>query len=295
MSCPSSQPTSRLLKQFKQNHKCRPFLKWAGGKFRLTEQINACFPKGKNCLIEPFVGAGSVFLNSQFERYILVDINADLINLFNLVKQDVEAYISASRQIFFHPEANQATYYYAQRARFNASQDPFERSIIFLYLNRFGFNGLCRYNSRYEFNVPFGRHKIHYFPEAELYFFAEKAQRAEFICGDFQKAFQLADKDSVIYCDPPYAPLLQQTNFTRYSGNDFSEEDQIGLATLARITAQEHNIPVVISNHDTPFTRKIYKGAKLKKLQVNRFISQHKEKRVQVSELLAIFNQYSSR
>lgn len=266
------------------------FLKWAGGKFRLTEQINACFPKGKKCLIEPFVGAGSVFLNSQFERYILLDINADLINLFNFVKQDVEAYINASREIFFHPEANSAAYYYTQRDRFNASQDPFERSILFLYLNRFGFNGLCRYNARNQFNVPFGSHKIHYFPETELRFFAQKAQCAEFICADFEQAFQLADENSVIYCDPPYAPLLQESNFTRYSGNDFSEQEQIRLAELAMSTAQQHKIPVVISNHDTAFTRKIYKGAKLKKLQVRRFISHHKEKRVAVSELLAVFN-----
>ncbi len=148
--------------------KHRPFLKWAGGKFRLTDDLNRVFPKRKQCLIEPFVGAGAVFLNSHFERYILADINPDLINLFNIVKDNVDAYIEACKPIFFAENANTADYYYAQREAFNQSTDPFVRSVLFLYLNRFGFNGLCRYNSKNEFNVPFGAYKTHYFPEDEL-------------------------------------------------------------------------------------------------------------------------------
>ncbi|VEH65633.1 DNA adenine methylase [Rodentibacter pneumotropicus] len=155
-------------------------MKWAGGKFRLTDDINKAFPKKKQCLIEPFVGAGAVFLNSNFERYILADINPDLINLFNIVKDNVDQYIDACKPIFFSPHANTPEYYYAKRQQFNESRDPFERSVIFLYLNRFGFNGLCRYNSKNEFNVPFGDYKTHYFPEDELRYFAYKAQSAVF-------------------------------------------------------------------------------------------------------------------
>ena len=126
----------------KSRIKHRPFLKWAGGKFRLTDDLNRVFPKRKQCLIEPFVGAGAVFLNSHFERYILADINPDLINLFNIVKENVDAYIEACKPIFFAENANTADYYYAQRDAFNQSTDPFVRSVLFLYLNRFGFNGL---------------------------------------------------------------------------------------------------------------------------------------------------------
>ena len=178
--------------------KSRPFLKWAGGKFRLTDEINRLLPKRKQCLVEPFVGAGAVFLNSNFKRYILADINPDLINLFNIVKQDVDAYILAAKPIFFHPEANTENYYYAKRDEFNQSTDIFQRSVLFLYLNRFGFNGLCRYNSKNEFNVPFGDYKTHYFPEEELRFFAAKAQSAVFICADFQQTFPMAEENSVI-------------------------------------------------------------------------------------------------
>ncbi|PJG82955.1 Dam family site-specific DNA-(adenine-N6)-methyltransferase [Caviibacterium pharyngocola] len=273
----------------KSVQKHRPFLKWAGGKFRLTEEITKCFPKKKRCLIEPFVGAGSVFLNSSFERYILADINPDLINLFNIVKQDVDHYIDACKTVFFHPQANTEAYYYAQREQFNRSVNSFERSVLFLYLNRFGFNGLCRYNSKNEFNVPFGSYKKHYFPEIELRYFSAKAQSAVFICADFQEVFKLADKQSVIYCDPPYAPIRQETNFTGYAGNEFSLIHQTTLAELAKKTATERNIPVIISNHDTQFTRAIYQGAKVKRLKVQRSISQSSAKRIKVNELIASF------
>lgn len=272
-----------------QLEKYRPFLKWAGGKFRLTETINKTLPKGKNCLIEPFVGAGAVFLNSHFERYVLFDINPDLIGLFNIVKTDVDNYIQAARALFEHVDANTEYFYYVQRTTFNASTNPFERAVLFLYLNRFGYNGLCRYNLKGEFNVPFGRFKKNYFPEKELRQFAEKAQRAEFICGDFQDAFQYADESSVIYCDPPYAPLEQASNFTGYAGNVFDLEKQALLATLAKDTAYLKSIPVIISNHDTPFTREIYKGAKIKSLKVQRFISRSSTTRLKVKELIAIF------
>lgn len=137
--------------------KNRAFLKWAGGKYPLLDDIKRHLPQGE-CLIEPFVGAGSVFLNTDFSRYILADINSDLISLYNIVKTRTDEYVQASRELFM-PETNQAEVYYQFREEFNASQDPFRRAVLFLYLNRFGYNGLCRYNLRGEFNVPFGRYK----------------------------------------------------------------------------------------------------------------------------------------
>ena len=270
--------------------KHRPFLKWAGGKFRLTEHINSAFPANKECLIEPFVGAGAVFLNSNFKRYILADINPDLINLFNIVKNDVEQYILDSKPLFKAENANTSEYYYNKRGQFNCSKDPFERAILFLYLNRYGFNGLCRYNRKNEFNVPFGAYKTHYFPEDELRYFSHKAQSAVFFCRDFQETFKLAEKNTVIYCDPPYAPLSQGSNFTGYSGNQFDLADQKALAELARLTHKERQISVLISNHDTKFTREIYKDAVLKTIKVQRSISQSPNKRIKVKELIAIFH-----
>lgn len=272
------------------NTKHRAFLKWAGGKYRLIDQISQHLPQ-KACLIEPFVGAGSVFLNTEFERYLLADINPDLISLFNVVKNDVERYIKHTRQLFLDKQANTPQFYYQQRQRFNQSNDLFERAVLFLYLNRFGFNGLCRYNQKREYNVPFGDYRSHYFPEKELRFFAEKAQRATFICADFEQVFQIAlDKQDeyVIYCDPPYAPLEQQSNFTQYAGGGFSLTQQQLLADYAE-QLQAVNIPVIISNHDTPFTRDIYHKAIIQPLKVQRSIAQKPDSRIKVNELLAIF------
>ena len=146
--------------------KNRAFLKWAGGKYPLLDDIKRHLPKGE-CLVEPFVGAGSVFLNTDFSRYILADINSDLISLYNIVKMRTDEYVQAARELFV-PETNCAEVYYQFREEFNKSQDPFRRAVLFLYLNRYGYNGLCRYNLRGEFNVPFGRYKRPYFPQDDF-------------------------------------------------------------------------------------------------------------------------------
>ena len=266
--------------------KNRAFLKWAGGKYPLLDDIKRHLPQGE-CLVEPFVGAGSVFLNTDFSRYILADINSDLISLYNIVKTRTDEYVQASRELFM-PETNQAEVYYRFREEFNASQDPFRRAVLFLYLNRFGYNGLCRYNLRGEFNVPFGRYKKPYFPEAELYHFAEKAQNAEFHCLSYEECMNRADSNSVVYCDPPYAPLSATANFTAYHTNSFSPKEQAHLAEMAEKLVSKQ-IPVLISNHDTPDTREWYRAAKHFQVKVRRSISSNGGTRKKVNELLALY------
>ncbi len=266
--------------------KNRAFLKWAGGKYPLLDDIKRHLPQGE-CLIEPFVGAGSVVLNTDFSRYILADINSDLISLYNIVKTRTDEYVQASRELFM-PETNQAEVYYRFREEFNASQDPFRRAVLFLYLNRFGYNGLCRYNLRGEFNVPFGRYKKPYFPEAELYHFAEKAQNAEFHCLSYEECMDRADSNSVVYCDPPYAPLSATANFTAYHTNSFSPKEQAHLAEMAEKLVSKQ-IPVLISNHDTPDTREWYRAAKHFQVKVRRSISSNGGTRKKVNELLALY------
>ncbi|MEG0532104.1 MAG: adenine-specific DNA-methyltransferase [Citrobacter sp.] len=266
--------------------KNRAFLKWAGGKYPLLDDIKRHLPQGE-CLVEPFVGAGSVFLNTDFSRYILADINSDLISLYNIVKSRTDEYVQASRELFV-PETNQSEVYYQFRTEFNASQDPFRRAVLFLYLNRFGYNGLCRYNLRGEFNVPFGRYKKPYFPEAELYHFAEKAQNAEFHCLSYEECMDRADINSVVYCDPPYAPLSATANFTAYHTNSFSPKEQAHLAEMAEKLVSKQ-IPVLISNHDTPDTREWYRAAKHFQVKVRRSISSNGGTRKKVNELLALY------
>lgn len=268
--------------------KQRAFLKWAGGKFGLVEEIQRHLPPASQ-LVEPFVGAGSIFLNSDFDHYLLADINPDLINLYNLLKYRPQEYIDEAKR-WFTPDNNRKEVYLDIRKQFNDCDDVMYRSLAFLYMNRFGFNGLCRYNKKGGFNVPFGSYKKPYFPEAELEFFAQKAQRATFICASYPQTFELAMPSSAIYCDPPYAPLSNTANFTAYAGNGFSLDDQAALADIAEKTAQERGIPVLISNHDTILTRRLYHGAKLNVVKVKRTISRNGAGRNKVDELLALFS-----
>ncbi|EPE37802.1 DNA adenine methylase [Candidatus Photodesmus katoptron] len=268
--------------------KHRAFLKWAGGKYSLVEDIQRYLPPAKK-FVEPFVGAGSIFLNTDYDRYLLADINPDLINLYNLLKEQPENYILEAKR-WFKEKNNCKKAYLDIRFQFNNTNDVMYRSLAFLYMNRFGFNGLCRYNKKGAFNVPFGSYKKTYFPEAELEFFAEKALKATFVCENYKETFKRTRKGCVVYCDPPYVPLSKTSNFTSYMKNGFSLIDQTLLAYVAEKAAFERGIPVLISNHDTRFTRRLYDGANLSVVEVRRTISRNGSKRNKVNELLALFH-----
>ncbi len=264
----------------------RPFLKWAGGKYDLVEKIIKYLPDRK-ILIEPFLGAGSIFLNTDYEKYILNDINEDLINLYRTIQEDSGNFIRDAKR-FFQKRNQTEKAYYRLRNRFNHSDEIYERSLLFLYLNRHGYNGLCRYNQLGEFNVPYGQYKKPVFPEQNISIFAEKAQKATFTCGDFKTIFGRARKNHVIYCDPPYVPLSDTANFSGYATEGFTLHDHERLAETARIVSKR-GTPVIISNHNTRFVRKLYKGAKLVSINARRNISCKPSGRIKESEVIAIF------
>lgn len=264
----------------------RPFLKWAGGKFRLVNRIGARLPQGQR-LVEPFVGSGAVWLNADFPQALLADVNPDLIQLYSTLKAHGDDFIAYCRT-FFTPENNTPDRYYALRDRFNDTGDAWEKSALFLYLNRHGFNGLCRYNSAGTFNVPFGRYRRPYFPADEMRFFQAKSAHAEFLCADFRTVMQNLELGDVVYCDPPYVPLSDTANFTDYARGGFGPEEQRLLAVLAEDAARR-GIPVLISNHATGFTRAAYGSAEVESFAVQRFISADGAHRGAVQELLALF------
>ena len=268
--------------------KHRSFLKWAGGKYNLSDTIKKILPAGER-LIEPFVGAGSIFLNSDYQHYILNDINQDLINLYKILQTNPQQFINDAAALF-SPENNDSDVYYQFRAEFNQTKDSYYRSLLFLYMNRHGYNGLCRYNKSGGYNVPFGQYKKPYFPEAELSYFAEKAKKATFVCEGYRDTFMRAKSGDVIYCDPPYVPLSKTASFTSYAGNGFGLDEQADLANAAEEVSQRGDISVLISNHDTIWTRKIYENAKkFTSVKVARTISQKGATRVKVAEILALY------
>lgn len=268
--------------------KIRPPLKWAGGKYRILADIRKMLPEGKR-LIEPFVGSGVVFLNTKYDRYTLNDKNQDLITYYKTLKKEGSQFIDYCRQ-FFHQKFNNADKYYQLREEFNQPVDDLQKSALFLYLNKHGYNGLCRYNKSGNFNVPFGRHKNTYFPEQEMRLFWKKSKRAALICKDFEVIMRAAQPGDVIYCDPPYVPLSDTSNFTAYSAGGFDAMEQKRLASLAKEISGK-GVPVLISNHFTSFTKEIYSDAtkQNKKLSVRRLISCNGSKREHVKEILALY------
>ncbi|MCB9006150.1 MAG: Dam family site-specific DNA-(adenine-N6)-methyltransferase [Ardenticatenaceae bacterium] len=265
----------------------KPFLKWAGNKYKIVERIQALLPTGQR-LVEPFVGSGAVFLNTDYPRYLLTDANADLINLYQHLQAEGEKFIDYCRPLFT-PENNDKDRYYALRTEFNRTGDLRRKSALFLYMNKHGYNGLCRYNMKGGFNVPFGRYKRPYFPEAEMHHFAQKAQSASFQHSSFTATMAACQPGDVVYCDPPYVPLSSTANFTSYSANGFGWAEQTELARQATHLAQQ-GISVIISNHDTAEVRQVYQAAKIESFEVRRFISCNGDRRENAAELLALFN-----
>ena len=223
----------------------------------------------------------------RLPRYFLSDSNADLINLYQVLQEEGAYFVQYCRG-YFTPATNREEEYYRLRAQFNTTRDRKEKAALFLYLNRHGYNGLCRYNAAGEFNTPFGRYAQPYFPEKEMLYFARKAQQADFACLDFRQAMAQAKPGDVVYCDPPYVPLSPTANFTAYSSGGFGLEEQKELAVLAARLAMK-GIPVLLSNHDTEFVRQIYRGAQLTFFKVRRFISCQGSGRNKAGELLALF------
>lgn len=256
----------------------------------MLERIRAELPPPSKTrrLIEPFAGAGALFANSGYQKCLINDANEDLIHIYRILKSDHERYIKEASALFV-PKRNDPDHYYRLREQLNNSSDHFERAVLFLYLNRHGYNGLCRYNRKGGFNVPFGRYKRPYFPESELRHFSEVLQHTEIKRGDYGAVVSKAKRGDVVYCDPPYVPLSATASFTDYARGGFSLDDQQRLATLAE-EASERGATVVISNHNTPFTRKIYaQSNQIKRFKVQRFISAKGGERKPVSELLAIY------
>ncbi|WP_251120441.1 Dam family site-specific DNA-(adenine-N6)-methyltransferase [Escherichia coli] len=265
----------------------RPFLKWAGGKYSLLPELDRLIPAGKR-LIEPFVGGGSVFLNSdKHERFLLADVNADLINLYQMLAVVPDSVIYEAMKAFRH--LNDAENYTVIREAFNAQRlDTVERAAAFLYLNRHCFNGLIRYNLDGFFNVGFGKYKAPYFPEEEIKAFKRKAHSCVFMNAGFRRTLALAGDGDVIYCDPPYEPLPGTAGFTNYAAGWFSWDSQVELAESC-VAAHQRGAKVVISNSTAPRVIELYEqhGFTLHRVSARRAISSKGSTRETASDVVA--------
>ena len=165
------------------------------------------------------------------------------------------------------------------------------RAAQFLYLNRHGYNGLCRYSRKTGFNVPFGKYKSVYFPENEICLFAEKANdtKAIFLCAPFQSSLQVVTGgDVLVYCDPPYLPESKTADFTQYHTEPFTEDNHRQLVQALLEVNRKHGVKVVISNSDTEATRAIYQPFKMHEISVQRSVSTNKDNRQKAKEVIGV-------
>ncbi|EJX1960153.1 Dam family site-specific DNA-(adenine-N6)-methyltransferase [Salmonella enterica] len=276
---PIAEPTPRSWQ--------RPFLKWAGGKYSLLPELDRLIPAGKR-LIEPFVGGGSVFLNSdKHERFLLADINADLINLYQMLAVVPDSVIAEAMKAFRH--LNDVENYTVIREAFNAQKlNATERAAAFLYLNRHCFNGLMRYNLDGFFNVGWGKYKAPYFPEKELMAFRKKSSACVFMTAGFERTLRLAGDGDVVYCDPPYEPMSGTAGFTSYASGGFSWDSQVALAESC-VAAHQRGAKVFISNSTAPRVIELYEqhGFTLHRVNARRSISSKGSTRETANDIVA--------
>jgi DNA adenine methylase len=257
-------------------------------------QLLPLLPTGQR-LVEPFVGAGSVFMGSHYPQYLLADTNAVLMALYAQLQSEPNAVITASRALFV--EANRSLVaYLALRERFNNPATPkLERAALLVYLNRFAFNGLYRVNKRGAMNVSYAHHaKLPGFPQAAMANFARKlgcpGSPVQLLCAGFEETMAQAKAGDVVFCDPPFLPMDHgRACFSAYSAQGFGLAQHARLATLA-VELANRGIPVVISNHDSPTTRALYAEATLHSVHAHRSMAANTAARGQVSELVAVFH-----
>ena len=268
----------------------KPFLKWAGNKFRVLPELSPVIGDPKR-YIEPFGGSMAVALNVSADEYILNDINNDLVNLYGHVTDvNDDTFIKYCQELFY--EGNNREAYNEMRDLFNQSTDSLERSRMFVYLNRHCFNGLTRYNSKGGFNVPFGKMKNPKCPVNEMMafrmYFLQKKHR--FMSTSFEDStlYENIESGDVVYFDPPYVPASDTANFANYAKEGFSYDQQVQLAELAESLANR-GAKVIISNHDTDVSRQLYKNAEIHSIQVARSIAANKTSRKKANELIAVY------
>ena len=260
----------------------RPFLKWAGGKTALLPEILPRLPKKIKTYYEPFVGGGAVFFalaaEGRFERAVLGDANQELVETYFSIKEDLDQVILRLKA---HAGKHSEEYFYkvrAQRGVYIAAR--------MIYLNKTCFNGLYRVNKKGGFNVPFGRYSNPTIcDEVNLRAVSSALAGVEVVAIDFEAAVQDAHRGDTVYFDCPYVPASDTASFTAYTKGGFGPEEQERLRDVAK-RLDARGVHVLLSNSDTPFVRKLYKGFKIEEVQAPRRVNSKGSKRGNVGELL---------
>lgn len=289
----------------------RPFVKWAGGKSSLISQLTNFFPFELkdgiiNKYVEPFVGGGAVLINIlqkyDVKEAYAFDINIDLINCYNVIKENVDGLIKElelkEKEFITLESEDRQAYFYNIRKEYNSHRTAenelsIKRAGEFIFLNRTCFNGLYRVNKNGEFNVPCGKYKNPTICDSSnLKNLSYLIRNVVFQYGDYKKSEKYVDSNTFVYFDPPYRPLSITSGFTSYTKEDFNDENQKELANYFG-KLDEKNAKLMLSNSNPKnankkddFFENLYKGFNINEISAKRMINANAKGRGEISELL---------
>jgi DNA adenine methylase len=263
-----------------------PFVKAVGGKTFLLPEILKRLPAKINTYYEPFVGGGAVFFalasERRFKWAVIGDANAELMNVYMTIQKSPTALMEFLERGFAQDEKS----YYKIRAQDPKTLVPLARAARTIYLNKVGFNGLYRVNRKGVFNVPWGRQEGRTLFYDENIFACSTALRGTALTSlDFEATVWPAKRGDVVYLDSPYLPVSVTANFTSYTAGGFGLAEQTRLRDVAK-KLDARGVRVLLSNSDTPLTRKLYRGFKIEEVQAPRRVNSKGGKRGNVGELL---------
>jgi DNA adenine methylase len=261
-----------------------PILKWAGGKRQLLGEILRRIPPKIETYFEPFFGGGAVFFalasRNVFRDAVIGDTNAELVNLYRVVRDSVDQLIPVLRSIGGNSEKD----YYAVRGA--CPTHPVERAARMVYLNKTGFNGLYRVNKNGVFNVPFGAHKNPTICNEEALRSVSRALENTLILhNDFDVMLGAMTRGDFAYLDPPYLPLSDTSNFDTYQPGGFGVSETERLAWECS-KLRHRGSHFLLSSSDTPDARRIFGNFHVETVQAKRSINSKGSGRGVVSELL---------
>lgn len=263
-----------------------PILKWAGGKAQMLDDILKRMPKTYERYIEPFVGGGALFFKLDDENSLIADSNPELINMYRQIAEHCEEVIDALKKYKNEEEA-----FYEVRAKDWTECSEVEAAARMLYLNRTCFNGLYRLNKKGLFNTPFGRYKNpNICNEKKLRAASEVLKRSTIICGDYLDVLKkYAKEGDFIFLDPPYVPISKNSDFKRYTKEQFYESDQRNLAReVERLV--ELGCKVMLTNSNHPLVYELYGKYKIETIQTKRNINSRGDKRKGEDVIVTTYN-----
>lgn len=270
----------------------RPFVKWAGGKARLIDQILYYFPSSFNSYYEPFLGGGSLYFSISPQKGRLNDLNSTLIFVYRTIRDDCAHIVKDLLDLqsdYYALESldEKATYYYERRSEFNSTHaQTVRKASLFIFLNKTGFNGMYRENSKGEYNIPFGKHARPMICDVEnLNRVSDVLKEIDITNGHYFEAISDAKAGDFVYLDPPYVPLNPTSSFTEYQAGGFTEDDQIQLRD-AFVELTQRGCFVMMSNSTSPIVEELYKDFYFNTISAARVINAQGMKRGKINEYI---------